>query len=666
MGELGRGGFGVVLLAVDPMLGREVALKVPRPEVLITEATRRRFLREAEAASRLDHPHIVPTYEVGQEGPICFIASAYCRGPTLAEWQRGRAEPVRSAEVARLVAVLAEAVAHAHGRGILHRDLKPGNILLQPGEGEGEGGDPSALGAYRPRICDFGLAKLLDDASQETCSGLAIGSPPYMAPEQAEGKIREQGPATDVYALGVILYELLTGRPPLRGETDLETLRLVSDREPLPPRSLRPGLPRDLETICLKCLEKRPQRRYAGTAELAQDLGRFLEGRPIRARRASAWERTGKWAHRRPSHAAIAAIAAVVVLGVLGGLGWAQARERRHGEEVRAKTDQILRLQLVNQLKRAASSLDRGDRPTAQAILDDMVPAPGAADVRGFPWYYLARACSTEIEKLPPGVLDPASEAACSDDGRTIGLSNHTQGIVLVNRATGRARALGGGERDHYQPRVRFSPDGRLMASISYPRSGIGPPAVKLWDVATGRELSGMANDFGHCYEIVFSPDGGTVVTVEVAGSNPRNPVRSWRPSSDRERVRLVEALRADQIPTELAVGRRRRDAGGRPFELSDAVAVTAGDEPVTAAFHPGGVIWLYRSNGYYLAAGRVAGDEVVVLPRNDAIAPYGRTELQKIERAARELTGCAVSDWSATTWQSHGRGSRPTAGPRP
>ena len=273
--EVGRGGFGVVFLAVDPDLRRQVALKVPRPEVMVAASIRRRFLREAEAASRLDHPHIVPVYEVGEEGPICYIASAYCEGPTLAEWRRGRTTPVPWIEAARLVAVLAAAVAHAHERGILHRDLKPGNILLQPREASDPANEADCedLASYVPRICDFGLAKLLDEVSQETCSGLAIGSPPYMAPEQAAGRTREQGPATDVYALGVILYELLTGRPPLRGETDLETLRLISDQDPPSPRALRPGLPRDLETICLKCLEKRPDRRYAGASELAEDLG---------------------------------------------------------------------------------------------------------------------------------------------------------------------------------------------------------------------------------------------------------------------------------------------------------------------------------------------------------------------------------------------------------
>ena len=189
-----------------------------------------------------------------------------------------------------------------------------------------------------PRICDFGLAKLLDQVSQETRSGMPIGSPEYMAPEQAAGRFREHGPGTDVYALGVILYELLTGRPPHRGETDLETLRLVSDQDPPSSRTLRPGLPRDLERIVLKCLEKRPVRRYASARELMSDMQRFLDGRSVQARPVPVWEHAGKWAKRRPVHAALAMVIAVTVVAVLGGLEWGRSRERRLNEEFAHRT----------------------------------------------------------------------------------------------------------------------------------------------------------------------------------------------------------------------------------------------------------------------------------------------------------------------------------------
>ena len=310
------------------MLRRRVALKVPRPEVLATPEFRRRFLREAEAASRLDHPHIVPVYEVGEEGPVCYIASAYCEGLTLAQWLQTQTKPVPVRVASRLVAVLAAAVAHAHERGILHRDLKPGNILLQQRDNNAlaPGASSDELG-FLPRICDFGLAKLLDQVSEETRSGVPIGSPAYMAPEQASGRLREHGHGTDVYALGVILYELLTGRPPYRGESDLETLRMIADLDPPSPRATRPNLPRDLETIVLKCLEKEPSRRYPSALELTADLHRFLDGRAVHARPVSIWQHVGKWARRRPMHAALATVLGVGVLAILAAVAWKRVRD---------------------------------------------------------------------------------------------------------------------------------------------------------------------------------------------------------------------------------------------------------------------------------------------------------------------------------------------------
>jgi serine/threonine protein kinase len=367
--ELGRGGCGIVFLARDPRLGREVALKVPHLEAVLAPDLRQRFLREAQVTAGLDHPHIVPVYEAGEEGPFCFIASAYCPGQTLGEWLRQRAELVPGREAAALAATLAEAVQHAHDRGVLHRDLKPANVLLSfrrepqgyssplSPAGRGEEVAPTVgarLSEAIPRIADFGLAKLLDgdpgatppgDATQ---SGAILGTPNYMAPEQALGRNKDVGPAADVYGLGAILYEMLSGRPPFQAETVLDTLEQVRSREPVPPSRLRPRIPPDLETICLKCLRKEAQRRYASARELAEDLGRFLAGEPIRARPVSRRERIRRWVRRRPAVAALLGATGLLTLLLLLGGWWYGVRLR--SERDRAEKHFQMALQAVDQM----------------------------------------------------------------------------------------------------------------------------------------------------------------------------------------------------------------------------------------------------------------------------------------------------------------------------
>jgi tetratricopeptide (TPR) repeat protein len=308
--ELGRGAFGRVFLAYDPELRREVALKVPRPEILPISELRGRFQREARAAAGLDHPNVVPVYETGEVGPICYIASAYCPGVTLAAWLRERTESVPAELAARLMVPLAEAVAHAHSRGVLHRDLKPSNVLLEASAGPGTEGLE-----FVPRVTDFGLAKLsAEETLNLTQSGVVLGTPSYMAPEQAGSKSKDISPATDVYALGAILYELLTGRPPFVAESMLDMLEQVRSREPTSPRRLRPQIPRDLETICLKCLQKEPGNRYVSARQLADDLRRFVEDRPIRARRPTLAQHLRRWLRRYTLAIVTGLVAAALLL----------------------------------------------------------------------------------------------------------------------------------------------------------------------------------------------------------------------------------------------------------------------------------------------------------------------------------------------------------------
>ena len=246
--RIGCGGIGIVYQAYDPTVGRIVALKIPRPESLVSSDLRRRFLREAEAAGRLCHRGIVTVYEVGELGAICYLATEYCDGPTLAAWLAARTEPVPARQAAELVAALAEAVQHAHSRGVLHRDIKPTNVLLdlQPVESSAQRPTTATSGTVVPKLADFGMAKLLEYDGPETRPGAIIGTPEYMSPEQAQGRSADLAATTDIYALGVLLYQILTGNPPFQGTTAAATLHRVVYEEPRaaahpPGHSPRPG-----------------------------------------------------------------------------------------------------------------------------------------------------------------------------------------------------------------------------------------------------------------------------------------------------------------------------------------------------------------------------------------------------------------------------------------
>ncbi|QJW99497.1 protein kinase domain-containing protein [Frigoriglobus tundricola] len=300
--ELGRGGMGVVYKARQRSLNRLVALKMVLSGAHASPADRARFRAEAEVVARLQHPNIVQIYEIGELAGAPYLALELVSGGTLQKTLAGTPQPVRPA--AYLVELLARAIHFAHQRGVVHRDLKPGNVLLAvPLDGassisDQDGAQVAALYGV-PKVTDFGLAKRLEDDAHNTRSGDIIGTPSYMAPEQAGGR-GPIGPAADVYALGAVLYDMLTGRPPFKGATTFETIQQVRTEEPVLPSRLRPRLPKDLERICLKCLEKDPRRRYATALDLATDLRRHLNGESVHARSATPLERTWRWTRRNP------------------------------------------------------------------------------------------------------------------------------------------------------------------------------------------------------------------------------------------------------------------------------------------------------------------------------------------------------------------------------
>jgi serine/threonine protein kinase len=297
LGELGRGGMGVVFKARQVELNRVVALKMILAGGLAGEDQRARFRTEAEAVARLRHPGIVQIYEIGEHDGLPYFSLEFCPGGSLASKLEGTPLPPKQA--AERVEALARAMHAAHQAGIVHRDLKPANVLLT------EDG--------QLKITDFGLARKLDQTGQ-TATGAIMGTPSYMAPEQAGGRSKEVGPAADVYALGAILYELLTGRPPFKAATAMDTIIQVVEQEPVAVRVLQPGVPRDLETICRKCLQKEPTKRYVSARALEEDLRRYLEGRPIVARPVGKAERSWRWCRRNPVVAGLSAAVAVALM----------------------------------------------------------------------------------------------------------------------------------------------------------------------------------------------------------------------------------------------------------------------------------------------------------------------------------------------------------------
>ncbi len=342
LGEVGRGGMGVVYKARHRELNRVVALKMVLAGEFASASQRLRFQREAELTARVRHTHIVQVYEVGQVGDRPYLAMEWVEGGTLADRLDGTPWPARAA--ALLVGTLARAIDAAHRQGVIHRDLKPANILVQPAEEADSGGVRSGrdgadpLGGLVPKITDFGLARTVQGQAGLTRTGFTVGTPEYMAPEQAGGDSGQVGPAVNVYALGVILYQLLTGRPPFRGESPAEVLRASASAPPIAPRRLEPRVPRDLETIVLKALEKEPAHRYRTAEALAEDLRRLLADEPILARPPSALYHLRQFARRHTGLVGgVLGVFTALLAGTIVSVGFASRAEHNARQAIAEK-----------------------------------------------------------------------------------------------------------------------------------------------------------------------------------------------------------------------------------------------------------------------------------------------------------------------------------------
>jgi WD40 repeat protein len=677
LGELGRGGMGVVYQARQVRLNRLVALKMILAGGHAGEAELARFRIEAEAIARLQHPHIVQIHEVGEYEGRPYLALEFCPGGSL-EGKLG-GTPLPPHEAGRLVETLARAMHAAHRRHVLHRDLKPANVLL--------------LEDGTPKVTDFGLAKKLDEGGQ-TQTGAVIGTPSYMAPEQAEGR-KDVGAAADVYALGAILYECLTGRPPFKAATPFDTLLQVVGEEPVPPRRLNPEVPRDLETVCLRCLEKQPAKRYATAEALAEDLRRFGAGEPVTARPAGRLGRAVKWARRKPAAAALVGVSAAGALLLAAVVAWflavlsqrnrdlaegnrnlaaageKLARERDKAGELLDRTRRVL---MTTQLLRVAS-IHRENPVQALELLEDPDACP--PELRDdFAWRYYRGQCQRWRLRWewPQGAIDAV---AVSPDGKLLATSRGKV-IKLWELNTGKpVRSLEGHTRR--VTRLAFAPDSRVLASGAqdvrpnwgWEKVPVGQvdTEVKVWHVAGEKPRFESTTKGGDIAALAFSADGKALA----AGYWPR-PARVWEVDSWRELAHLAEvgayvALSPDgkQIAAEVGarlevwdVGKKQR---ARTFPLSRVLAMAGANVAFTAGGTGLATVPRWGASGelhlWDLRTGKAQHLVSPVLPEAGAATLISGYEPFALHHVAAAPDGKSLvtlsSNSTATVWDAEG-----------
>ena len=630
--EIARGGMGIVYKARQKSLDRVVALKLLLFGSQASPEFAKRFRAEAVLAASLQHPNIVAIHEVGAHGDQQFFVMDYVAGPSLAQLVGHQPLPARRA--AGYLKTIAEAIHYAHERGILHRDLKPSNILIDPDD--------------QPRVTDFGLARRFEGDSQVTLTGQVLGSPNYIPPEQALGKRGKVSRQSDVYALGAMLYHLLTGRPPFQGETLTDTLQQVLNTEPLAPRWLNPSAPRDLETICLKCLEKEPARRYATAQALADELDRFLNGQPVLARRIGAVGKTWRWCRRKPAVATSGAIATVLLLTLAIGGPIVAARQRAAAENYR-------RLLYSSDLKAAHQAWELADMQQVATLLDRHRPLSGQVDLREFTWRYLNQLCrpyrDTPFLDRKAGTrwLASAREGkllATSGDGGSVMIWNVESRSLFRELQTGEPVEVG---------RLAISPDARYLVTARPARGG--RHGFQIWDTTTWKPVHQLDSRSDQCD---FSPDGellavptGNEVILLKAGSWEELPGRLtthtdqvWSARFSWDGTRLVTASR-DQTARVWDVAARESKAvfKGHGSNVTEAVFLPDGQRVVTGSADRSVRLWDIASQselGRYEHPAGVRGLDVSPDGRKIASSGFdGRVKIWDLEsHTIRELRG--------------------------